>query len=69
MMRFGTHGVLAGTRILKGAFEELKTALKIGRAAALRRSMLALIDKGPERLAHPTAWAPFVVVGEGGAAK
>jgi hypothetical protein len=28
--------------------------------------MLALIDKGPERFAHPAAWAPFVVVGEGG---
>jgi hypothetical protein len=31
--------------------------------------MLALIDKGPERFAHPAAWAPFVVVGECGAGK
>jgi len=26
-------------------------------------------NKGPERFAHPAAWAPFVVVGEGGAGK
>ena len=45
----------------------MSAAPKIGRAEALRRSMLALIDKGPERFAHPAAWAPFVVVGEGGA--
>jgi len=28
--------------------------------------MLALIDKGPERFAHPAAWAPFVVAGKAG---
>ena len=40
----------------------------IGKAEALRRSMLALMadDKAPE-YAHPALWAPFVVVGEGGA--
>ena len=57
----------ATVALIKGAFEELKTAPKIGRAEALRRSMLALIDKGPERFTHPAAWAPFVVVGESGA--
>ena len=39
----------------------------IGRAEALRRAMLALIqdEKNPQ-YAHPYYWAPFVVVGEGG---
>jgi hypothetical protein len=27
--------------------------------------MLAMIDKGEPRQAHPAFWAPFVVVGEG----
>ena len=36
-----------------------------GRAEALRRAMLALIDEGG-RMADPAIWAPFVVVGEGG---
>ena len=38
---------------------------KLGRAEALRRAMLALIDKGEPREAHPAYWAPFIVVGEG----
>ena len=38
------------------------------RSEALRRAMLALIaDDSDPTLAHPSAWAPFVVVGEGGA--
>ncbi len=39
-----------------------------GRAEALRRSMLALMDdRENDHFAHPLFWAPFVVVGEGGA--
>jgi hypothetical protein len=38
----------------------------IGRAEALRRSMLALIDGKAIRQAQPSFWAPFVLVGEGG---
>lgn len=39
----------------------------IGRAEALRRSMLAMMEtEGKEHFAHPMFWAPFVVVGEGG---
>jgi CHAT domain-containing protein len=42
----------------------------VGKAEALRRSMLALInDAQHPELAHPIFWAPFVIVGEGGAAK
>ena len=37
----------------------------VGRAEALRRAMLALIDSGAPHEAHPSFWAPFVVVGEG----
>jgi CHAT domain-containing protein/Tfp pilus assembly protein PilF len=57
----------AAVALTSGAFAELKVAPTIGRAEALRRSMLALIDKGG-RNAHPANWAPFVVVGEGAAA-
>ena len=39
---------------------------KVGRAEAMRLSMLALIDMGSQEEAHPAFWAPFVVVGEGG---
>jgi CHAT domain-containing protein len=54
-------------RLTTGAFNALKSEPSIGRAEALRRSMLALIDQGEEYEAHPAYWAPFVVVGEGAA--
>jgi CHAT domain-containing protein len=38
----------------------------LGRAEALRRAMLAMIDGNKAEYAHPSYWAPFVVVGEGG---
>jgi CHAT domain-containing protein len=38
----------------------------ITRAEAHRQAMMAMIDKGPVKNAHPALWAPFVVVGEGG---
>jgi len=52
--------------LTSGTFAELKANPAIGRAEALRRSMLALMDNGG-RSGHPASWAPFVVVGEGGA--
>lgn len=39
---------------------------KVGRAEALRRAMLTLIDNDDPRMRHPAYWAPFIVVGEGG---
>lgn len=47
------------------AFSEV--AAGANRAEALRRSMLALMGSRGGRFAHPAFWAPFVVVGEGGA--
>lgn len=35
-------------------------------ATRLRRSMRQLIEKGSAFEAHPSQWAPFVVVGGGG---
>jgi CHAT domain-containing protein len=58
----------AAVALTSGAFAELKAAPTIGRAEALRRSMLALIDTGG-RNGHPANWAPFVVVGEGATAR
>jgi CHAT domain-containing protein/Tfp pilus assembly protein PilF len=42
----------------------------VGRAEALRRAEVHLMnDPTQPRFAHPVYWAPFVVVGEGGASK
>jgi CHAT domain-containing protein len=59
----------AAERLTTGMFAELAREPGLGRSEALRRSMLALLDgSGRENLlAHPAAWAPFVLVGEGGA--
>jgi CHAT domain-containing protein/tetratricopeptide (TPR) repeat protein len=56
-------------KLITKAIAELKADPKIGRAEALRRSMLSMIDTGKEYEAHPAFWAPFVLVGEGGAAR
>jgi CHAT domain len=54
-------------KLIKGTLNKMSADKSLGRADALRRSMLALIEKGEAYEAHPTYWAPFVVVGEGGA--
>jgi CHAT domain-containing protein len=56
----------ATVKLVTGAVREIARDPKIGRAEALRRSMLALIDKGTAQESHPAYWAPFVLVGEGG---
>jgi CHAT domain-containing protein len=55
----------ATVKLVTRTFEELKADPQIGRAEALRRSMVALVEGGV-RHAHPADWAPFIVVGEGG---
>jgi CHAT domain-containing protein len=59
----------ATVKLITSAVGALTRDKTIGRAEALRRAMLAMIDKDEARAAHPTYWAPFVVVGEGAAAK
>jgi tetratricopeptide (TPR) repeat protein len=56
----------AAVRLTTGAIAEAEASPDIGRAEALRRSMLALMnDAANPHYAHPMFWAPFVVVGEG----
>src|SRR5262249_13140819 len=46
----------ATVKLITKAFDELKSDRGAGRAEALRRSMLALIDRG-DGYAHPANWA------------
>jgi CHAT domain-containing protein len=55
----------ATVNLITAAVGEITRDPTVGRSEALRRSMLALIDKGEPQEAHPAYWAPFVVVGEG----
>jgi CHAT domain-containing protein len=59
----------ATVELITKAVAELKSNPKIGRAEALRRSMLTMITNGKNYEAHPAFWAPFVLVGEGAAAR
>jgi CHAT domain-containing protein/uncharacterized tellurite resistance protein B-like protein len=54
----------ATVSLVTKAFGEISADGKVGRAEALRRSMLALMATN-ERNAHPANWAPFVMVGAG----
>ena len=58
----------AATRLTTGLMQELDAAPALGRAQALRRAMLAILDDptATARERHPSYWAPFMIVGEGG---
>jgi CHAT domain-containing protein len=58
----------ATVKLVTGAAAEMARDASVGRAEAMRRAMLALIENGTPHEAHPSYWAPFVVVGEGAAA-
>ena len=58
----------AAVKLTTRAFAELTSNPGVGRAEAFRISMRELIEKGSPAEAHPSVWAPFVVVGEGGGA-
>jgi CHAT domain-containing protein len=60
---------VAAVRLVTGAIGRMTANNKLGRAEALRQSMLSLIYTGSDVGAHPATWAPFVVVGEGAASK
>ena len=56
----------AATMLTSRTFAEMRKSPTIGRAEGFRRAMLGLMsdDKRPWA-AHPSMWAPFVVVGAG----
>ncbi|WP_108514906.1 CHAT domain-containing protein [Bradyrhizobium algeriense] len=54
----------AAVAITTGAIDAMKSHPDIGRAEGLRRSLSALIARGGD-YTHPSAWAPFVLVGNG----
>jgi CHAT domain-containing protein/tetratricopeptide (TPR) repeat protein len=56
----------ATVMLITGAVKRMASDKKMGRAEAMRQSMLAMIDNGKRYEAHPAFWAPFGVVGEGG---
>ena len=56
-------------QLITRAVAELKADPKIGRGEALRRSMVSMMANGKDYEAHPSFWAPFVLVGEGAAAR
>jgi CHAT domain-containing protein/tetratricopeptide (TPR) repeat protein len=55
----------ATVNLITGAVGGMASDKSIGRAEAMRQSMLAMIDRGQPVETHPAYWAPFVVVGEG----
>lgn len=55
----------AAVKLITSAVSEMARDRSVGRAGALRRAMLALIDKGSAEESYPSIWAPFVVIGEG----
>jgi len=66
-----SHWSVASVATVKfGAFDELKNDPTIGRAVALRRAEMAMLDpEKPTRVRPSTVWAPFVLAGEGGAGR
>ena len=60
-------GSQSAIRLISGAVAELRAKPNLGRAEALRISMRNLMTNGSLVEAHPSLWAPFVVVGEGAA--
>jgi CHAT domain-containing protein len=57
----------AAVKLTTKMFAQLRRTRELGRSEALRRAMLDIIHNGSELEAHPSYWAPFVVVGAGGA--
>ena len=58
-------GSQTAVKLTTRALAELKANPLTGRAEAFRLSMRDLVQRGAPGDAHPSQWAPFVVVGEG----
>ena len=59
----------AAVELTTGAFTAMNKDKRIGRSEAMRRSIAVLVEGGRPWEAHPSYWAPFVIVGEGAAAE
>jgi CHAT domain-containing protein len=59
----------AAVKLTTGAFMALQANPKIGRAGALQRAVTAMVKSGHDKEVQPANWAPFVLVGEGGAGR
>jgi CHAT domain-containing protein/Tfp pilus assembly protein PilF len=60
----------ATVKLVTSAFDALAKDPSIGRAEALRRAEMQMLNpKNPPEFAHPMMWAPFVLAGEGGAGR
>lgn len=55
----------ATVKLITTAVREMARDPRVGRAEALRRAVLTMLDDGKDQETHPAYWAPFVVVGEG----
>ncbi len=51
-------------KLITGAINRFAAEKSVGRAEAMRHSMLDLLDHGKPEEAHPSIWAPLTVVGE-----
>ena len=56
----------ATVQLITTAAAAIRRDPRLGRAEALRRAMASLINAGATGGGHPSFWAPFVLVGEGG---
>jgi CHAT domain-containing protein len=60
----------ATVKLVTGTVTALEKYPSIGRAEALRRAEMAMLDPAnPSEFGHPMFWAPFVLAGEGGAGR
>lgn len=55
----------ATVKLITGALIQMANNKGIGRSEALRRAMMDLLENGKPDEAHPSYWAPFILVGEG----
>lgn len=55
----------AASMIIATTFSELQANSELGRAEALRRAIVTVMNDRDISAGHPSIWAPFVLVGEG----